>query len=43
MLSNLFAILFYSTLVLFVFIRIFNGILVKKYNCKDYIRNKQKK
>jgi len=35
MLSNLFAVLFYSTLVLFVFIRIFNGILVKKYNCKE--------
>jgi len=35
MLSNLFVVLFYSTLVLFIFIRIFNGILVKKYNCKE--------
>lgn len=42
MLSNLFAILFYTTLVLFVFIRIFNGILVKKYNCKELYKKQTK-
>lgn len=42
MLSNLFGILFYSTLVLFVFIKIFNGILVKKYNCKELYKKQTK-
>lgn len=35
MLSNIFAVLFYGTLFLYIFIKIYNSILIKKYNCKD--------
>ena len=35
MISNIFAILFYGTLVLFVFVKIYNNILIKKYNCTE--------
>lgn len=35
MLSNIFAVLFYGTLFLYIFIKIYNAILIKRYNCKD--------
>ena len=35
MISNILAVLFYSTLFLFIFIKLYNCILVKKYNCKE--------
>lgn len=35
MLSNIFAVLFYGTLLLYIFIKIYNGILIRKHNCKD--------
>ena len=41
MLSNIFAVLFYGTLLLYIFIKIYNSILIKKYNCKDLYK-KQK-
>lgn len=34
MLSNIFAVLFYGTLFIYIFIKIYNGILIKKYDCK---------
>lgn len=35
MLSNIFAVLFYGTLFLYIFIKIYNAVLIKRYNCKD--------
>jgi len=42
LISNIFAVLFYGTLFLFVFIKVYNYILIKKHNCKDLYK-KQKK
>lgn len=35
MFSNIFEVLFYGTLFIYIFIKIYNIILIKKYNCKD--------
>lgn len=42
MLSNIFAILFYGTLFLFIFIKVYNYILIKKHNCKDLYKEQRK-
>ena len=42
MLSNIFAILFYGTLFLFIFIKVYNYILIKKHNCKDLYKQQRK-
>ena len=41
MLSNIFAVLFYGTLLLYIFIKIYNGILIKKYNGKDLYKKQR--
>ena len=42
MLSNIFAVLFYGTLFLFICIKIYNYILIKKYNCKELYKQQRK-
>lgn len=39
--STIFAVLFYITLFLFILLKIYNSILIKKYNCKELYK-KQK-
>lgn len=41
--STIFAVLFYTTLLLFIFIKIYNCILIKKYNCKDLYKKQKEK
>ena len=41
MISNIFAILFYSTLLLFIFVKIYNYSLIKKYDCKELYKKQR--
>lgn len=41
MLSNIFAVLFYSSLFIFVLIKVFNYILIKKCNCKELYKKQR--
>lgn len=43
MLSNIVAILFYGTLFLYIFIKIYNAILIKRYDCKDSYKKQKEK
>ena len=42
MLSGIFAVVFYGTLFLFICIKIYNYILIKKYNCKEFYKQQSK-
>jgi len=41
MLSNIFGILFYCTLFIYIFIKIFNSCLIKKYNYKELYKKQE--